>query len=86
MLRSFRALSFLPLSLAVALGSAAQTADAAEAWKAIPLERVAVGVADITPGKDGRAVVGIPISNKSTGAVRVAVTLRPPAPAPECSA
>jgi hypothetical protein len=70
----------------IALGSAASVANAAEAWKAIPLERVSVGVADINPGLDGRAAVVIPISNKSAGAVRVAVTLRPPAPAPECSA
>jgi hypothetical protein len=59
---------------------------AAKPWKPIQLQRVAVGIADIVPGPGGRAVVGIPISSHSTDPVRVAVRLRPPEPAHECSA
>jgi len=59
---------------------------AAKPWKPIQLQRVMVGLADILPGPGGRAAVAIPISNRSTDAVRVAMRLRPPKPAIECSA
>src|SRR5258705_10727126 len=76
-------LLFLTLSFMLVLP--ADPAAAARQWKPIPLQRIAVGVADIVPSPGGQAVVGIPISSKSPDPVKVAVTLRPPEPARECS-
>jgi hypothetical protein len=72
--------------VALLAGSATGADKSAKIWKPIALERVAVGISDIIPGPDGRGVLGIPVTSNSEESVRVALSLRPPSPAPECSA
>ena len=78
-------IQFVSLSLTVAL-VAGSAAGAGNQWGPIMLERVAVGISNIVPGPGGRGEVAVPISSKSADPVRVALRLRPPAPAPESAA